>query len=218
MSVIGADVATKTQRTRRRRFDGQIQDTYEMSPGQVSTFLGTVTIGTTTQDGLILAEIDESERGGKAVLRLTFVTEADYTLRYAGSITPIFEADTNATEIPIWQHPECSNREGWRENEDPVIGGNVKDGNLQAFLVPAPTFTRVRTVTSFTWSEANVIEKVGRRQTPTGMSGATANRWLKTAHVPVQDGDVVRIRETWQFNPIGIWDIDVYPNESGAYS
>ena len=190
-----------------------------MSPGQVSTFLGTVTIGTTTQDGLILAEIDESERGGKAVLRLTFVTESEYTIRYAGSATPVFEADTNATEIPIWQHPNISNADGWKSSppENPVVGGIGKDGNLQAFLVPAPTFTRNRTVTSFTWSEANVIEKVGRRQTPTGMSSATANRWLKTAHIPVQDGDVVRIRETWQYNPLGVWDPQVYPDESGAY-
>ena len=208
--IIGADAATKVQRQRRRTADGRIVDTYTMPPGQLATFLAGFTFGSTAVDGLVLAEIDETQQGGSVKVALTFVPPATYTKSFGGTSVTMKEGDSNATEIPIWQHPDCSNADGWRDNEIPIVGGNGKSGNVQAYLVPAPTYSTNRVVNSFTWSQTNIIDKVGKRQAPTGLTGATAARWLKTAFVPTEEGDVVRIRETWQYNPVGVWDADIY--------
>jgi hypothetical protein len=208
--ILGADAATKTQRQRKRTADGRVVDTYVMPPGQLATFLATLTFGSTNVDGLVLAEIDETQQGGNVRVALTFVTPSSYTIRYGGTTGTQKEGDSNATEIPIWQHPDCDNPNGWKDNANPIISAVEKSGNVQAYLVPAPTYTTNRVVSSFTWSEANVIDKVGKRQSPTGLTSATAGRWLKTAFIPTEDGDVVRIRETWQYNPEGVWDPDIY--------
>jgi hypothetical protein len=206
--IIGADAATKTQRQRRRTADGRVVDTYHMPVGQLSTFLGTLTFGTTAVDGLVLAEIDETTSGGSSKVSLTFVPPSTYTGRYGGTTTTQKEGDSNAQETDIRLHPDYS--AGLSVDGIPNVNGVNKSAGLTSYLNPAPTYTTNRVVSSFTWSEANIVDQVGKRQAPTGMTSPTTGRWLKVAFVPIEDGDVVRIRETWQYNPEGVWDPDVY--------
>lgn len=67
-----------------------------------------------------------------------------------------------------------------------------------------PKYTYTLYDAAWVWSEVNVISGVGATGSPTGMSGATANKWLKTERSvrESQDG-LVEIRDSWDYNDPG---------------
>lgn len=72
-------------------------------------------------------------------------------------------------------------------------------------------YSRRSVESSFTWSEANVVSGVGKRQDPTGMTSPTANRWLKVerAATELASGGDVELTETWQYDENG-WNTTIY--------
>ena len=210
MTTLGAAGATKIQRTQRISSNAQIVDVYDMDPSKLATFVSGYTVGTSTIGSLVLATIDQQIKGGKATATLTFVPPSTLTAKYAGTSVTTYDSDTNATETPIWQHPDCDNPDGWKTEENPIIDGVEQSGNLQAYLTPAPTFTRTRSVNAATLSQSDVIGDVGKIEAPTGLTSPTAGRWLNVAKNITNNGEVMTIRETWQYNPEGVWNDKVY--------
>lgn len=161
----------------------------------------------------VLKEInhDPTPGGGYETLELVYGTPVPGNPMTPPVGTIIFEADANPIEIPIEQHPNFS--PGQSQYDDagnivtPYVNG-LKPG-VTSYQVPQPTFTRTEILSSFTFSEANIISNVGKRNAPTGMTSPTANKWLKTRLSLRQSGNVVEKTESWQYAGNG-WDTDIY--------
>ena len=137
--------------------------------------------------------------------------------------TVLYEADANAVERPIEQHPSFSAGASIYDVNGVLTTGASTTGTLvtpyvgglkygvTSYLVPAPTFTRTEILSSFTFSEANIVAAVGTRNAPTGMTSPTANKWLKTRLSIRKTGKVIEKSETWQSSEPGkTWDTDIY--------
>ena len=85
----------------------------------------------------------------------------------------------------------------------------LKDKNM----VTAPYFTvsyhRRSHDGSFAWNESNIVEGVGKRESPNGMSSATLNLWLKTERGIIEVDSGVEIDEAWTYDENG-WDVTIY--------
>ena len=196
-TVIGTDAATQTSRERTYTADGSILDTYTMPADLSDAFIATYTIGTSTIGTLKLAEIKESISKGTAKVSLRYVSRYSYSYNYGGSTEPVKSADCAAQELPIKEHPDAS--------------GLAGAANVEAFLTPAPTYEYSDVVSSFTFSEANIISGVGKRSAPTGMSSPTEDKWLKVSRRVSPEGEKFRVTDVWQYNPNGIWNTTIYP-------
>lgn len=116
--------------------------------------------------------------------------------------TIIQETDSNMIELPIQQHPGFSSGSSTYDDAGNLITPYVTSKLLPgvtSFLSPQPTYTRTEMLSSFTFSEANIISNVGKRQAPTGMTSATAAKWLKTRLSIRKIGKVVEKSESWQY-------------------
>lgn len=136
-------------------------------------------------------------KGNVATLRFVYKPDNFIVspIERVGTIT--FEADSNSIEVPIEENPNYS-----RSWDKPGV---------TSYMVPAPVFRRTEILNSFTWSEANVIANVGKRQNPTGMISPTSNAWLKTSLSVRQNGSSYEKVETWQHAGVGrTWDTDIY--------
>lgn len=130
-----------------------------------------------------------------------------------GTVT--YEADANAIEIPIEQHPKY-NYIASKTDENGIYTPVLTDGGtdypfpgVTSYLVPQPTFTRTEVMSSFTFTEANIIENVGLINNPTGMTSPTSGKWLKTRLSIRKNGNVVEKNETWQYNSAD-WKTPIY--------
>ena len=72
-------------------------------------------------------------------------------------------------------------------------------------------YSRRTVETSFTWSQANLVDGVGKIATPTGLSGTTANTWLKVDRATQErsPGGDVDLEETWTYDE-NTWPTDLY--------
>ena len=149
-----------------------------------------------------LDTLDVVLQGGKKTIT------AGYGFRRPdASAEVIRDSDGTGQEVPIRQHPNCSNRLAL--DEPPVIGGIAKPG-VESYIVPAIIYRRSAYSASFTWSESNLTSGVGTRSAPTGLSSPTTGRWLTTGlRVQEQVGGGAIKTETWQYSPTG-WDTDIY--------
>jgi hypothetical protein len=195
------------RRQRKYTADGGFTDLFVIKTSDLATFLAANAVGSTSGT-FRLAEITEESTKGVSRMSLQYVTPSAYTLRYGGTGIVNQEGDSNAQEVPIWLHPDCSNPEDAGTGNPPIIGGNAKPG-VESYIKPAPTYTRSEVVSSFAFTEANLIDNVGKRQAPTGVTSPTANAWLKMSKTPVPEGENFRIVETWQHSPT-LWDEDIY--------
>jgi hypothetical protein len=64
---------------------------------------------------------------------------------------------------------------------------------------------------AYTWSQANIIDGVGKRGAPTGLASATANLWVKTERNATEQnaGGGTELEEVWVYDEAG-WDDRLY--------
>jgi len=62
---------------------------------------------------------------------------------------------------------------------------------------------------SFAWNETNIVDGLGKREAPDGMSSPTLNLWLKTERSIVEVDSGVEIDEAWTYDENG-WDTTIY--------
>lgn len=206
-TTIGANAATKTSRERVYQADGSMNETFMMDSSKEAGFIGTYTLGQASGT-LKLGTIKSTVTKGRCTVTLGWVTEAKFN-RFVGSPGTFRSSDSAVQSIPISEHPDYSAGESEAAGV-PVINGKQKAEGVTSFLLPGPTYTRSRSESSFTFSEANLIANIGTRNAPTSMTNPTADMWLKTGLSASEEGDIVRITETWTYNPYG-WDTDIYP-------
>ena len=146
---------------------------------------------------------------GKVLVELSYeVPEISINNTFGGTTPPppvgtdTRRADANPTEVPLEQSGNWSN--SWVDPTDL----NWKQG-IEGFIKPQPTYSYTY-ISAFTWSQANLVENVGKRQAPTGLAGADANKWLLMNRSANEiDDTLTEITETWQFAENG-WDTDLY--------
>lgn len=207
MTTIGDTGDTITSKRTAVKGESSVIETYEMPAAYESTFKAAQSIGQVSGT-LKLAEYKSTVSGGKATVQLVYVTPAIFTGKYLGAGDPVKGSSTDGNEIAIELHPDYE----LTEAGVPYVGGTTaafaKPG-VEAYVSPRTTYTRETIETSFTWSESNIVSGVGACSSPSGLSGATSTKWLKVARDARTEGEVVKLTETWQYNPDG-WDGDIY--------
>ncbi len=195
--------------------------------GNTATYRYTQKVGTAVSDTLGSAdpadativlqsiEFEPTPGGGYETVVLTYGSPNPSMGPTPPAGTVTYEADANMIDIPIEQHPDFSSGSSTYDDAGnlivPCINTELKPG-VTSYQVPCPTFTRSEVLSSFTFSEANIISAVGTRNAPTGMTSPTANKWLKTRLSIRKNGNVVEKSETWQYAGPGsrVWDSDIY--------
>jgi len=118
-------------------------------------------------------------------------------------------ADANPIEIPIEQVDGITSQD---VDENGVGVGEF--AGITHKLEPQPVYRRGEVLGSFTFSEANIIENVGKiDQTPAGMTSPTSGKWLKTGRGIQQVGDDFDKQESWQYASEG-WNTTLYASVS----
>ncbi len=209
--VYGSTGGQQIQRNRKYSADGTITDSYRMQSSDAAAFIASYTIGTSTIGSLVLAEIEEATVKGGSRVTLKYTTPAKYNMSYGGTTADIRGADTSAQDLPIRTHPACNDPnpklDVWS------INGVLKP-EVDVFAAPVSTYEYSTVENTFTWSEANVLSGVGKRSSPTGMTGVTDNKWLKTSRRISQEGEKFRVTQVWQAAPVNeTWDTDIYEAE-----
>lgn len=217
MSTEIGDLTTSgtIQQTRRvYKSDGSKQVSYVVATANEATFLSNYLIGTSTDDSLFLGEINVQKSKGVSRIDLTYVTPQVLNDKYKTGSDPVKSSSASVSSRPIWQHPLCDNPNGYLNNEVPSVNGTEYPG-VDSYFVPNITYTRDEQLSSFSFTPSNLLDDVGRTQAPTGLSGATAQQWLKVSKEVDQSGEVYTIRETWQHAGISagtanVWPTDIY--------
>lgn len=192
--------------------------------GNTATYRYTQKVGTAVSNALGEADpadatiflqavnFDPTPGGGYETVELVYGPNNGSSSGVVGPVGTItYESDANAIEIPIQQHPNYSPGSSYRDSDGifhAFLSGNDHPG-VESYMVPQPTFTRTEVLSSFTFSEANIISAVGTRNAPTGMTSPTAGKWLKTRLAIRASGSVVEKSESWQYASAG-WDADIY--------
>ena len=151
------------------------------------------------------------QKGGPKNAQITYVWKVPDPNDAAPPVgTLTLEADSNVINIPIGQHPDATSQ---NYDEQKKIGIGDWEG-IESVLSPQPVFTRTEIISSFTFSEANIIENVAKRfsgaqMNSEGMSSASDNKWLKMQLSVGTSGDAFRKRERWQYAENG-WRADLY--------
>jgi hypothetical protein len=198
--------------------------------GNTATYRYTQKVGTAVSNAIGEADpadatiflrainFEPSPGGGFETVELVYEPSSpgDPSTGPAGTIT--FETDSNVIEIPIQQHPAYYAADSYRDADGVFHAFLFDNGSgppatdhpgVESYLVPQPTFTRTEVLSSFTFSEANIISAVGTRNAPTGMTSPTANKWLKMRLSIRKSGNVVEKSESWQYASGG-WDAHIY--------
>ena len=124
----------------------------------------------------------------------------DPTVLTQQSGTTIRESEAAVQEVPIEKKAGIT---------DIQLDALKADG-VKSFFLPSITYSRSEFKGSFTFSETNLVEGVGLiDDTPNGITGPTAGRWLKTSLSVRKAGSDVEVRETWQYDTAG-WDSVLY--------
>ena len=109
-------------------------------------------------------------------------------------------------EVPLTQHPLQTNID---LDGTVSISGVPKPGK-EAYLETGITYQYIEVDSSWSWTQAKLTENMHLREAPKGLSGADANKWLRTGLDPVEDSDGnVAVTISWTFSPSG-WDTDIY--------
>ena len=198
MSVIGLDGETIVDRNVTVSTDPQGIVTYEMPAGHAFS------VPATGPNSLPLRSYAERIAGGKKTITANYTRRPGREPDPVGTVTR--SSDGTAQEIPIRLHPLCSNPEDL--DEPPIIDGVAKPG-VESYLVPGIIYTRSEVLSSATWTETNLVSGVGELSAPTGITGATTGRWLKTGRTVTETGEGTTVTDTWQYSPVG-WDTDIY--------
>jgi len=118
-------------------------------------------------------------------------------------VNPLFEQgsgryrDVPAGEVFL---ESSSNR---NEIEVEEYAGNAEYVTVKKAVIEA-TFTRTEIIalTSWAWTQANVIGNINVKQAPTGMTGTpTVDAWLNVGRQVSQEGDKIIVVDTWAYNP-----------------
>lgn len=145
---------------------------------------------------------------GQAFSTLTYIyVPASLVMPGSGQAIPeghVTSVSANALEIPISHHDDWV--QGWDDTKKGV----------ESYLSPQPTVAFTWTEDNFSWTEANVIGNVGKREKPIAggdsevLEGATLANWLHVGREITQIGDgAVNITDSWQYAANG-WDTDIY--------
>ncbi len=167
-----------------------------------------------SSSGLYIREISFEPQPGGGYETLV-ISSGPKEVNVGGTPPPVgtiwFEADANPIEIPIQQHLNYESEHSYRDDSGTFHAflSATDHPGVESFLMPQPTFTRYEILNAFTFSEANIIAAVGTRNSPTGMTSPTANKWLKTRFSIRQSGSVYEKAETWQYASAG-WDDHIY--------
>lgn len=207
MTTIGVTSETIVKKRTNTSTAGSVVVTYEMPASHTFSIPG-------TSGGFPLRSSNEDISGGKKTITATY---ADPSSSGGGASTPdpvgtvTRSGDGSAQEVPIETHPDYNKSQSEEEGEPTLDTGSgyaVKTG-VESYLVPAILYTRTEVVSGATWSESNLVSGVGSLSSPTGITGATSDKWLKVGRTISESGDDTIITDTWQYAPDG-WDTDIY--------
>lgn len=209
-TAIGATEATKTQITKSIATSGGRVERYEGTISAVNTYVGTLVLGISTNDGFPLRSINVVEQGGKAVATMKYQNSGGFeAVGRPGTV--IRNSDGAAQSVPIETHPDY-NKETSDLNEVPTLdtgSGYAEKPGVQTYMIPSIVYSRTIVDSTFTFSESNLVDKVGTRDSPTGMTSPGIDKWLKTGISVQENDDGATITETWLYAAQG-WDTDIY--------
>ena len=197
-TIIGASTGNITSQTVTLGENGNGRIVYEMP-------VASSVSPPATLEGLRRRSISTQTQGGKKTVTAIYSEQPiNVQNRPSPDKTVIRSTDATAQELPIRQHPLCSNKE--ELDEPPIIGGQAKPG-VESYLVPGAIYRRSEWFASATF--ANMATNLGKRNDPTG-GPSIGGGWLKTGIQIDENADGSMIRtETWLWSPTG-WDTDIY--------
>lgn len=196
--------------------NGNLTKRYIVETTDEATFESGYTVGTSTASGLYLQEITKRAAKGFSRYDLKYVTYDELVI--TGTVDDGISkgSDTNVYEAPIHSHPKynkaTSDVEGY-----PVLDNTIGTAayaylpGVTGFLRPATTYTKTTILNSFTFSEANITEGVGDLESPSGVTSADPDKWMKVGKSVSPMGDKYQVTETWQYAPGG-WTPEIYKN------
>lgn len=178
------------------------------SEAAYATFISGYDIGDAhgTYASLSLQDIKAEFEKNRGVVTMVYADAT--TAGSSNSPTPapgtvVREFATTTRALPITSHPDWSG--DWAEDKPGV----------EVFFEVQVQYIRTEYMSSFTWSQTNLIAGANKRytavqMTTNGLSGATTNAWLM---VSKQGGEIAngitRKREVWQYNA-ELWDTDLF--------
>ncbi len=157
---------------------------------------------------------------GMVEITLTYKPESSSMSGVLGVMRPgesTLESDSNAVEQPIEKCPPEYFRTATYGDEQAEweASGNaatLKAGGNEGWIDPQPTVTRTDAVesSSFTFTEAEIIDSVGQvlssgSMGSWGVNSASSGKWLFTNKRIVKNGETVTISRTAQYNREG-WE------------
>ena len=178
-----------------------IKEVYRCDQDEVDTLIGQFSFGEAHGDHArsFLTDVHDLHASeGFATVTLTYEPK-DSSPKPPEVGDESFGGSTSVSEVPIDQH--ASYAETWKESKSGV----------ESYFIAQSTFTRTTAIEAddWDWTESNLTSGVNQRGAPDGLSGATANNWLKISREPSQSGEIVVVTEEWLHNPEG-WDTDLY--------
>ena len=202
MAVIGADgtsrIKIRTVKEREESGVAAIFETYKAHKDSVSTIIGSnEQMGNAHPDHSEARLVRISESVGEEFSELT------YEFRIIGPRLDTTTADTirstssNLMEVPISLNANYST--AWETSKPGVT----------SFYMPMPVYERRELKSFFSFSESNITQAVGTRDSPSGMTGSSTDKWLKIEKQVTEIGQDAEVIERWQYNPAG-WDTDIY--------
>ena len=202
MAVIGADgtsrIKTRTVKEREAMGVTAVFDTYKAAKDQVNTI-----VAANEQPGDGHSEhpaarlIRISENIGEEFSELVYEFRIPSGRPDTTTNDVIRSASSNLMEIPLSKNT----------NYDPSWE-TTKPG-ITSYYIPMPVYERRSYTSFFTFSQSNIVDNVGTRNSPTGLTGGVTDNWLKIEKQITEIGDDAEIVERWQYHPAG-WDTDIY--------
>lgn len=125
--------------------------------------------------------------------------------REVGSV--VQRASLAVQSKPIEEHPKWGNAE---------FKAAAQAKKREIFLEGSCTYTYSRTysASSFPITQSLLVTNLGRKETPTGLQGASSNLWMRTGVEIVQEGNNVNVDTTWQYSQDG-WKFDFGYDQNG---
>jgi len=216
---IGSLGPSGTYQSRKRSYqsNGQLVDEYVVSTANESTFLSGYSIGTSTEDGLKLQKIDVQRQKGISRCSLLYAPVSGGG-KYATPGTERADVDASTVSKSIYSHPDCLNPNGSLDGEPPRFTaaagtGTIEFSDAEDYLIPSATYTFTQVVSDFSFTESNVLDGIGERSTPQGLTSSTSKAWLKTSRTISTEGDLYTITDTWQHAGVVAGTVRIWPDE-----
>jgi len=129
---------------------------------------------------------------------LTYRRPGMPTSQSAGTSTTQKEASIDWQEVPI-DDPRLETAGFYTADQI----ASLKAAGQTTVGVGGMEYHYTQYASSFTWSESNLVDGIGETGAPTGISGATPEKWLMAGMSVRDDGDVVEKRTTWKYHALG---------------